>query len=576
MAKRLTHTGEQLDEAIGKVLAGYTDVSEVTATAPDVRVNKKFVSNQKVLTEGTMPDATVTASVTVAGGILSDTESAFPVQITPKATLSNAGYVAQGHTADTTVKYIKASEKSITANGTYDPPNNGFFSRIVVDIPSAQLNPATISLSDGVLSMTDGNNGTFGKYFDIYADAEESPKASVQINATDSASYDLSQLNFSTGSHTIYVRVRGIGMTDSESSGNVTYVATSQLPAPIISLDGDILTIGAVEHAVGYEIHADGSSNNLIQTTTGLTYDLAGWLGAYTGSFDITVYALAAIPYIKSQASNSVSFTVGNPVQTFNVSVASNCSINLHGQVTLTIDEGLETQRTVTWQGGWNGYTPSEAVIKNTSFDNVTSLKLTFVDEYEPQSENWHGFYYTMGGVNGVLNDDTLILTADLLITAMWQDTCLTGDALVIMADGTEKRIDEIEVGEYILSYDWETMHRIPNKVIYTDKDEGKSHTEYDIWEFSDGSLVKTVHRHRFYNAERKAFVYMDEWNIGEHTYKIDGTAPALVSHKAVRETVRHYKITGERGTNFFVNSLLTGDRYCPKNIILKGDRVPS
>lgn len=147
--------------------------------------------------------------------------------------------------------------------------------------------------------------------------------------------------------------------------------------------------------------------------------------------------------------------------------------------------------------------------------------------------------------------------------------TCLTGDTLVTMADNNVKRLDAIEVGDYVLSFDFDNKILIPRKVIYTDKNEMKSHTEYDKWTFEDGTEIKTVHRHEFYNLEVQRMKYMDEWSVGEHTYKIDGTMPKLISHKIVEETVRHYKITLEGSTNYFANGLLTGDRNCPKNITL-------
>jgi len=149
---------------------------------------------------------------------------------------------------------------------------------------------------------------------------------------------------------------------------------------------------------------------------------------------------------------------------------------------------------------------------------------------------------------------------------------CLTGDMLITMADNSTKRLDEIEVDDEILSYDWSTMKLVPNKVIFTDKDENKSFTEYDKWTFDDGTIIKTVHRHEFYNVEEKQFKYMDMWSIGEHTYKQDGSMPMLVSHELITEDVRHYKITGEIGTNYFVNGLLNGDRNCPKHIELGGN----
>lgn len=159
--------------------------------------------------------------------------------------------------------------------------------------------------------------------------------------------------------------------------------------------------------------------------------------------------------------------------------------------------------------------------------------------------------------------------TCGVLLVQSRYFECLTGDTIVTMADGTEMRIDQICVGDEILSFDWETMELVPNKVIFTDKDEGKSHTCYDKWTFSDGTVIKTVHRHEFYNVEALGMKYMDEWQIGEHAYREDGEQVALMAHETVEETVRHYKITLEHGTNYFANGLLTGDRYCPKDIEL-------
>jgi len=54
MAGVLNHTGEQLDEAISLVLAGYADVSETTATESDVVAGKKFTKANGAESEGTL------------------------------------------------------------------------------------------------------------------------------------------------------------------------------------------------------------------------------------------------------------------------------------------------------------------------------------------------------------------------------------------------------------------------------------------------------------------------------------------------------------------------------------------
>lgn len=139
--------------------------------------------------------------------------------------------------------------------------------------------------------------------------------------------------------------------------------------------------------------------------------------------------------------------------------------------------------------------------------------------------------------------------------------TCLTGDTLISLADGSQKRIDEIQLTDKVLAYNPKTLTLESDEIIECDSNECKWHTEYDIWTFSDGTEVKTVHRHRFYNVERQAMVYMDEWNIGEHTIRQDGSKTALISHKNIKEKVRHYTIFTKH-QNYFANGLLSGNRY--------------
>lgn len=50
----LTHTGQEIDSAVGKVISGYKDVSSVTAIAEDVLSGKKIVNSNGTLVSGTM------------------------------------------------------------------------------------------------------------------------------------------------------------------------------------------------------------------------------------------------------------------------------------------------------------------------------------------------------------------------------------------------------------------------------------------------------------------------------------------------------------------------------------------
>lgn len=148
----------------------------------------------------------------------------------------------------------------------------------------------------------------------------------------------------------------------------------------------------------------------------------------------------------------------------------------------------------------------------------------------------------------------------DGAITAMGY-YCLTGDTLITLANGTEKRIDELTLQDEVLAIDTKTGKFVADEITYTDSTEHKTFTEYDVWTFSDGTIVKTVHRHRFYNVEKQAMVYMDEWNIGEHAVNQNGEYIALVSHENVKEEVKHYTLFTKH-QNYFANGLLSGNRH--------------
>lgn len=170
--------------------------------------------------------------------------------------------------------------------------------------------------------------------------------------------------------------------------------------------------------------------------------------------------------------------------------------------------------------------------------------------------------YYTWTTwTNGTTDWQTAAEHTEHSYTLGFTMTCLIGDTLITMSDGSEKRIDTLRVGDKILSYNPETDYLEEDEVTYSDSTENKQHDNFDVWTFSDGTIIKTVHRHRFYNVERNAMVYMDEWKIGEHGRRKDGVLVTLVSHENVKETVNHYTIF-TKNQNYFANGLLSGNRY--------------
>lgn len=334
--------------------------------------------------------------------------------------------------------------------------------------------------------------------------------------------------------------------------GNIIYAAGAveeivQLATPTIAMntDGKTLEITAVQNARIYDVYIDGTSK--FETTLTI-YDLSTLPNISDGAHTIKVKA-KAIGYRDSEFSNEVNYT--KAPAGYKVTFASDFSSIAYAggelsDVTLMANTGVSTPLTSAASGlVWQG-------VSTLTSSRTVALGISYTDA---------------SGANESFND-SLTLTSDITITYA-NDTCLTGDTLITLADGTTKRIDAITLADRVLAYNPETMTLEADEIIRCDSDKIKTHSEYDVWTFDDGTIIKTVHRHRFYNVERNAMVYMDEWKIGEHGRRKDGVLVTLVSHENVKETVNHYTIF-TKNQNYFANGLLSGNRYT-KRLFIEG-----
>ena len=143
---------------------------------------------------------------------------------------------------------------------------------------------------------------------------------------------------------------------------------------------------------------------------------------------------------------------------------------------------------------------------------------------------------------------------------------------MILMADGTEKAIGDIVVGDVILSYDWETMQLIENPVIYASSQDDTVDWTTIRWferkfrddETGEITIIKNAFAHRFYNVTQGGFVYLDLWEIGDKILKQDGSTATLISVEKVYGDCTFARITGQFGANYFANGCLSGDRNCP------------
>ena len=154
--------------------------------------------------------------------------------------------------------------------------------------------------------------------------------------------------------------------------------------------------------------------------------------------------------------------------------------------------------------------------------------------------------------------------------------TCLTPDTLIDVEEIDEKgkkrrrrkKLKDIKVGDKVICINPFTLELDTDTVVECDGEMNKKHTCYDNWYFSDGTIITTIHRHRFYNVENKKFMYMEEWNIGDHGLNINNEKIELIKHEHIEEEINHCTLFTEKYNNYFANGLLSGNRKS-KNINL-------
>ena len=88
--------------------------------------------------------------------------------------------------------------------------------------------------------------------------------------------------------------------------------------------------------------------------------------------------------------------------------------------------------------------------------------------------------------------------------------TCITPDTLITLADGTQKRVDSLGANDQLMVWNMETGELDSAPILFVDVEE---EAEYEIVHlyFSDGTDVKVIYEHGFWDYDLNRYVYLDE-----------------------------------------------------------------
>lgn len=134
----------------------------------------------------------------------------------------------------------------------------------------------------------------------------------------------------------------------------------------------------------------------------------------------------------------------------------------------------------------------------------------------------------------------------------MYEAKCLAGDTLITLADGTERRLDELTGSELVLGGDM-----CPARILRLAR--GMWSPSHTLYHFDDETVIDEIHEHRFYNVDHGFWQKLKNWHTGDHAKRLDGGTPVLVSVEPVAERAEMFGIWVERGS-YWANGLLSGD----------------
>ena len=141
---------------------------------------------------------------------------------------------------------------------------------------------------------------------------------------------------------------------------------------------------------------------------------------------------------------------------------------------------------------------------------------------------------------------------------------CVTPDTLVTLADGTQKMIKDVQLGENIIAWNFYTgeYEIVPVSLIQTHE---TGYMNVIKLYFDDGTELKIVDEHGVFDAESNTFVYINESNVddyvGHNFVKKSGDTFAitqLVSYEICNEYTTAYTIYSFEHYNVVLENMFT------------------
>lgn len=216
----------------------------------------------------------------------------------------------------------------------------------------------------------------------------------------------------------------------------------------------------------------------------------------------------------------------------------------------------------ITTDGERGGYITDDngtKVASGTSYDYGTPV--TFHVKYDGDENNW----WKIDNQSIQASQITMIITNNISIHIHSDQSCIASGTMITLADGTQKKIEDINDDDLLLVFNHETGNYESAPILFIERDGWKEYTIINL-EFSNGNKTRIIHEHALFDVTLNKYVYIDGSNyyqyVGHEFVIIDSemnrTTVKLEKSYKTREHVGCYSLITAYHSNYFIDGLLS------------------
>ena len=200
-----------------------------------------------------------------------------------------------------------------------------------------------------------------------------------------------------------------------------------------------------------------------------------------------------------------------------------------------------------------------QITINNGSYTPIMTVKLGGVSGKDIKSGNYYDggvkIYVKSNGEYGIVNtrnnakivdSPNASATVELKNTLALQatdDSCIAAGTLITLWDGSKKKVEDLTNADVLLVFNHETGAYDYAKLLINEH-QGQSYDYYSVMNlyFSDGSVLKIIKEHGFFDLDLNRYVYINENNysnyIGHKFFQTDWNGSEFVGREVTLDNV--------------------------------------